>query len=269
MPELPEVETIVRQLKKKILNKTVVKFEVLDSKVVDRGIEKIVPFRIDKIYRRAKSIIFELNKDRFLLVHLRMTGHFHHAKKGKENELKPYEKFVAAKFYLNDGSLLTHNSIRKFGHVKLKNKESLQKELSKLGLEPLDKEFTLKRFEEILLKKKKSNVKVLLVDQSLIAGIGNIYAQEGLYHAGIDPHRKAGSLSQKEIEAIYRELIKILKKAIEHHGTTVENYVHIEGSGGFQKYLAVYGKKTCKKRHELRKVLIGGRGTSYCPRCQK
>ena len=269
MPELPEVETLVQQLKKRVLGKKITQIEIIDPKVVDPKIKKISPFKITKIYRRAKSIIIETNNNYFLHVHLRMTGHFHFAPKTKLSSLDPYKKFIVAKFHISDDSLLTHNSIRKFGHINLLNKQQLQKELSKLGPEPLDKKFTLKKFKEIITKKYRANVKTTLMDQNFIAGVGNIYAQEALYHAHIDPRRKISSLEEKEISLLYQQIRKVLHKAIQHHETTVENYVHIEGTGGFQKYLAVYQKNSCPKKHPTKKTTLGGRGTFYCPQCQK
>ena len=266
MPELPEVETLVQQLKKRVVGKKIVAVKIVDSKVVDSKIKKIVPIKVVSVKRRAKSIIIGLNND-FLLVHLRMTGHFHYIPKGKKLE-KDYEKFIVAKFELSDGSVLTHNSIRKFGSIKLINNKKLEQELSKLGPEPLSKEFTLVLFKKILSKKKRANVKTTLLDQRIIAGIGNIYAQEALYWAGIDPRRKIGELSEKEIEKLYRQLRKILELAVKYKGSTVDNYAHIDGAGGFQKLLAVYSKKKCPKRHALKKINLGGRGTNYCPKCQ-
>lgn len=268
MPELPEVETIVQQLNKKVLHKKIVKVEILDPSFVDSKVKNLAPTVIKKIWRRAKYILFELEHN-FLLVHLGMTGHFHYVLKGKEAELKSCEKFIMFKFYLNDGSLLTHNSVRKFGQIKVLDKEKLQQKLSSLGIEPLSKEFTLELFTEMLAKKKKSNLKTLLMDQNFIAGLGNIYAQEAMYHAGIGPSRKAGELADFEIKKLYLSIRKILESAIEHHGTTVESYVHIEGSGGYQKYLTVYGKKQCPKGHPVKKITLGGRGTYYCSKCQE
>ena len=269
MPELPEVETIVQQLKKRILDRKVSKVDILDKTKIDPKIKELAPFKVTNIYRKAKSIIIELEEGNYLLIHLRMTGHFHYAKKNKENKLVPFEKYVLAKFYLDDGSVLTHNSIRRFGGIKLVNRTQLIKELAKFGMEPLSKEFSLDNFKRSLEKKKRANVKTTLMDQKIVVGIGNIYAQEILYHAQIDPNRKVGSLFSKEEEILYHKVKEILKKAVDNHGTTVENYVHIEGSGGFQKFLTVYGKKNCPKGHKLKKLNLGGRGTSYCPKCQK
>ena len=265
MPELPEVETIVEQLKRKLVSKKISSLEIITKKMVDRKVKSLIGKKVVTVWRRAKSIIIELSGKNFLLVHLRMTGHFHHIPKGKKLE-KEFERFVVAKFYLSDGSFLTHNSVRKFGSIKLLNSGQLKLELSKLGPEPL--EISFKEFIEII-GKKKGNIKTTIMDQKVIVGIGNIYAQEALYWAGIDPRRKCGGLSPAEIKKLYNQIRRILKLAIKKQGTSIDNYTHIEGSGGFQNYLAVYQSKKCPKKHLLKKIHLGGRGTYYCPKCQR
>lgn len=267
MPELPEVETIVRQLQRKVAGRTIERIEVLDQ-MVDSRLKKITPLKIIEIERRAKYIILRLENKKFILIHLAMTGHFQFFPKGKK--ISPdQERFVVVKFYLDDGSLLTHNSIRKFGIVKLMEKKQLEQKLEKLGPEPLSAEFTLVRFKERLAKKKKANLKVTLLDQNFIAGIGNIYAQEILYHARIDPRRKIGDLSDSEIKELYLQIKKVLQSAIVHQGSTVDNYTHMTGVGGYQKLLTVYQLEKCPKHHTLKRINQGGRGTFYCPICQK
>ncbi len=266
MPELPEVETIVRQLEHKVGRKTIQKAETYD-KMVDSKIKKLSSVSIQKVWRRAKYIIMELNNSRFVLTHLGMTGHFHFIDKIHIDN--KHERFMVAKFFFSDGSFLTHNSIRKFGHMKLVDKKQLQQVLDRHGPEPLEKDFTLPRFQKLLATKSRANIKTTLMDQSVIAGIGNIYAQEALYYAGISPLRQAGSLSSAEAGQLRHHLRRILQNAIEHHGTTVDNYSNLEGSGGFQNYLAVYQQEKCQKQHQLEKITLGGRGTTYCPKCQK
>jgi len=267
MPELPEVETIVRQLNEKICNKEVANIEVLDTLVVDKNLRGMSSFKINKVWRRAKSIIFELDNGNFLSIHLRMTGHFHYLDGSRIDN--NHQRFMVGKFNFSDGSFLTHNSIRKFGSIKLLDKKQLDTELSKYGPEPLDKDFTLRGFREILHKKSKSNLKTMLMDPSIIAGVGNIYAQEALYYSGISPLRKSGSLSSSESSALYKNLLEILNRSIKEQGCTVDNYSNLEGKGGFQNFLAVYGKDKCLKGHSLVKISVGGRGTSYCSACQR
>ena len=266
MPELPEVETIVRQLQRKVAGRTIVKAEVHDP-MVDAEIKLLSSVSIRQVWRRAKYIVMDLNNGQFILTHLGMTGHFHFV--DKNNIPNNYQRFMVAKLTFSDDSFLTHNSIRKFGHMQLVNKKQLQQVLDKHGPEPLEKDFTLQLFQDILAKKNRANIKTMLMDQSVVAGIGNIYAQESLYFAGVSPLRKAGSLSVKESKALYTELRRILQEAIKHHGTTVDNYSNLEGRGGFQNYLGVYQQDKCEKNHLLEKITLGGRGTSYCPSCQK
>ncbi len=266
MPELPEVETIVRQLQKKVVGKMINTAEVYDS-MVDSKIKSLPVVSIQKVWRRAKYIVMELHNGNFILTHLGMTGHFHFV--DKKHIPHNHERFMVAKFTFSDGSFLTHNSIRKFGHMRLVNKKQLQQIMDKHGPEPLEKSFTLQQFQGILAKKARSNIKAMLMDQPVIAGIGNIYAQEALYFAKISPLRQAGSLSGDESKALYTEIRRILQDAITHHGSTVDNYSNLEGSGGFQSYLAVYQQEKCQQKHPLEKITIGGRGTSYCSTCQK
>ena len=266
MPELPEVETIVRQLNKKVKGKIIKSVSNLDSKVVDPKILQILPVKIINIKRRGKSIIFELSNDQFLLTHLRMTGHFQYFLK---NNVSDNQKFVVAKFNFDDGSSLTHNSIRKFGGIKLLDKEKLGLEISKLGVEPLSKAFTLKKFNEIVLEKSKSNIKTILLDQRVIAGIGNIYAQESLYFVGINPRKRASELSGLKIRQLHAEIIRMLRFAIQKKGSTVDNYTNMDGAGGYQKYLTVYNQTNCPKKHKIEKINLGGRGTYFCPVCQR
>ena len=267
MPELPEVETIVQQLKKHVVGKRLASARVLEKKRADGSIEAIMPIKILHAWRRAKAIIIELEKKQYLLVRLGMTGHFHYASKGESPGSD--EKFAIAQFFLQDGSILSYTDIRKFGSLRLLNETQLRQKLAEFGPEPLGKEFTLKLFTGMLTKKKNAKIKVTLMDQNFIAGIGNIYAQEALYLAGIMPTRAIGTLTTEEIHKLHTAIQKVLAQSIKHNGTTVENYVHIEGAGGFQQYLAVYGKEKCPRGHAITKITLGGRGTSYCGKCQK
>lgn len=266
MPELPEVETIVRQLQEKVAGKAIRKAEVYDA-MVDAKIQKLSSVSIQRVWRRAKYIIMELDDGQYILTHLGMTGHFHYL--DKSHIANNHERFMVSKLTFSDGSFLTHNSIRKFGHMRLVNKKQLRQVLDKHGPEPLEKNFTVPQFQALLTKKFRANIKTTLMDQSVIAGIGNIYAQEALYFAGISPLRQAGSLSAAETKALYAELRRIMQQAIKHHGTTVDNYSNLEGRGGFQNHLAVYQQERCQKKHPLEKITVGGRGTSYCPACQR
>jgi formamidopyrimidine-DNA glycosylase len=258
MPELPEVETIVQQLNFKVAGKTMDSIEIFDSKVVDENIKNFLPAKVERVYRRAKSIIMELDNEKYLVTQLRMTGHF---------KFNGSEKFRVAKFSFGN-EFLSHHSIRRFGNIKLFDKESLGAELSKYGPEPLSNEFTQDKFVH-MLNSKKSNIKTLLLDPTFIAGIGNIYVQEALYFAGISPLRKSNELTLDEANKLFFEIRRILNSAIKHKGSTVDNYTNIDGAGGYQNFLVVYSRDKCPKEHPLIKLRIGGRGTSWCEVCQK
>ncbi len=279
MPELPEVETIVAQLKKILLGKKVVKVEIFDA-IVDGKITQAVPFVIRNVYRRGKAIVLQIGNDKFLLVHLRMTGHFHYVKgSGKRNadnnggrnyggrNSEKSERFIVARFHLDDGSFFTHNSIRKFGSIRMMSKAELDKVLSALGPEPL--EVGAEGFFKLLVSFPHSMIKPKLMDQHVLAGVGNIYAQEALYFAGIAPQRKIHTISAEEAAKLHGELQKILKLAISRKGSTVSNYSHFGGSGDYQEHLAIYQKIYCPKGHKVSLITVGSRRTSYCHECQK
>jgi len=265
MPELPEVETVVRQLRQKVLEKKVVNVEVFDPRVVDTRLQQLAPFKFKNITRRGKSIIASLNNGNYLIIQLRMTGHFYYVPKLPSSDT--HNEYLAAVFHFTDKSILTHNSIRRFGKVQLATKKEVDEYVSKLGYEPL--EMTSNEFITSLQKTSSAVIKSKLLEQDCIAGIGNIYAQEALYHAKILPSKKINQISDSQLTKLYKELQSVLLKSIEHNGSTVSNYTHIAGKGEFQNFLAVYQKEKCPKSHKIRKVQIGGRSTYYCKDCQK
>lgn len=270
MPELPEVETVVRQLRQKVLRKKIDLVEVFDSKVVDTQLQQEGPFSFQKISRRGKFIIMKFDSDRYLLTHLRMTGHFHYVPKvnvPKVNGNKSFQNFLVAVFHFKKGGFLTHNSIRKFGTMRIVGREQLEDLESFLGPEPLG--LSSEKFIEQVKQTPSAIIKSKLLDQKCIAGIGNIYAQEALYHAGINPAKKISQISNQKLAQLNEELQKVLRAAINNNGTTVNNYSHIDGEGGFQNFLAVYHQKACPKNHSLRKINIGGRSTYFCKSCQR
>ncbi len=265
MPELPEVETIVNQLKEKIVGKMVREVQIVDPKMIDVKIKGNVPFTIEDSFRRGKSIVMKLSDGLFLLTHLRMTGHFNYISDSEEFQ----GEHTVAKFIFDDNSVLTHHSIRRFGSILLLSKEELNEKLGKLGREPLDDDFTSSDFCNLLQNFPRANLKNKLLDQKIIAGIGNIYVQEAMYSAGIHPERKIVDVGQKKLANLYHSLRDILSLSIKNNGTTVENFSHLGGKGGFQNFLKVYGKTSCPEKHILKKIAIGGRGTYFCPVCQK
>jgi formamidopyrimidine-DNA glycosylase len=284
MPELPEVETIIRDLDKKLKHKTIISIKSLDKKVfqlTDREVKKILGKKINKISRRAKMIIVDLG-NYFLVFHLKMTGQLVYVTETKiiagghpiiNQGIKLPNKFSRVIFKLNDKSALYFNDVRRFGYIKLFSRDNYIEYEKKLGIEPLSNNFSLDFFKKLLLKRPRTTIKQILLDQKYISGIGNIYADESLFAARINPLRRVKSLKPKEIQKLWRVIPKILTYAIKHRGTSFSDYVDAQGkSGNFIKYLKVYGRvgeKCPICRSEIKKTKLGGRGTHWCNYCQK
>jgi len=272
MPELPEVETIKKQLLKKVKGKTFKKVEVRLPKIVKTDLKifkkEIVRAKINNIKRRAKVLILELSNNYAIIVHLKMSGQL--IFQGQPS------KHTHLIYYFTDGSKLIHNDMRQFGYVKLLQKDKLDDLLAKeekYGPEPLDKNFTLNIFNQLLNKKKKSKIKPLIMDQTFIAGIGNLYADEILFEAGILPIKIVKSLKPKEIAKIYQSIKKILNLAVKHKGSSVDLYIDAEGKQGkFAPLIKVYqreGEKCKCCGSEVKRVKINSRSAHFCPKCQK
>jgi formamidopyrimidine-DNA glycosylase len=274
MPELPEVQTIVNDLQI-LTNDTIIGFWTNFKKAIKtEAFEKeIAKRKIVNIKRVGKNVIFELDNDNFVIIHLKMTGRLILAKNQKTNTEPSEEKHLHHVFYLKKKGSLKFYDIRKFATLELVSHEKLSEISKAKGIDPLSKDFTLKKFTTILQNKKKKNVKEVLMDQSTISGIGNIYASEIPYDAKISPLRKAESLSKDEIKTLHKSIVKILKQAIKMRGTSFSDYRDAQGKkGGFQNKLKVYGKagKKCDKCGTIiEKVVVGQRSTFFCPGCQK
>ncbi|WP_099158735.1 DNA-formamidopyrimidine glycosylase [Virgibacillus ndiopensis] len=274
MPELPEVETIKNTLKQFVLNKTIEKVDVFWPNIV-KVPDDVEQFKhilrgqtIRDIKRKGKFLLFQL--DDFVLVsHLRMEGKY-----SVHQSSEPVKKHTHVIFAFTNGEELRYNDVRKFGtmHVFKKGEERKEKPLIQLGPDPFDKDFTFSYFYE-KLKKTDRVIKSALLDQTIVAGLGNIYVDETLFKAGVHPLKKASKLTKKEVQAIQREAIATLAKAVEQGGTTIRSYVNGQGDMGmFQQELFVYGQenqacKNCGK--PIVKMKIGGRGTHLCVSCQK
>ena len=285
MPELPEVQTVVNHLAGNIIGKVFFDSEVKAPKMVSRGFQqKLKGLKVIGVERRAKMIVINLSKE-YLLVHLKMTGQLVFVdKEGKaaggghpitSEDFKIYEvgRFTHIILNFKDGSRLLFHDVRKFGWMKLASQAELEAISERHGVEPLSKEFSLKKFKEILGRRPNLKIKQLLLDQSLIAGIGNIYADESLFAAGIRPNRRSGILQDIEITKLHQAIIKNLKAAIKLGGTSVNTFVSSSGQRGkFVEKLQVYGRggKICFNCNSiLQKIKLSGRGTVYCPKCQK
>ena len=287
MPELPEVETIKNDLREKILNKKIKKVDLKLKKIVKSSAKDFVLIlegnSFKDIKRRGKLLVFVLTKkNRYLTIHLRMTGQLIY-QKGKKiiagghsddnNIINLPNKHTHIIFHFSDRSQLFFNDLRRFGVIKIVDKKELQNIFDNFGVEPLEKNFSLKIFQNII-KNKKGNIKAFLLNQKNITGVGNIYADEILFEAKILPSRKINSLEDNEIKKLFGAIKKILKKAISYRGTTFNDYVDANGKkGNFLRLLKVYGKEKEKcqrcKKGIMQKVKIAGRGTRYCNICQK
>jgi len=279
MPELPEVETIKCQLLKQIKNKKIESCEVRSPRVINVAKndfkKKIIGAVIKDIKRRAKLLIIGLSNDWSLVIHLKLTGQLlYHKSKIKKLKLKD-EKYTHLIFYFTDGSSLFYNDRRQFGYIKLIKTKEVPQFLAKenFGPEPLEKGFTLNAFKILLNKKPRLKIKPLLMDQSFLAGIGNVYAQEICFYAKVNPNRIVSTLLDKEINELYQGIKKILLAAIFYKGSSVDTYLDIYGlKGKYIPFLKVYnreGKECLRCGTKIKKITLGGRGTCFCPNCQK
>lgn len=268
MPELPEVETVKEGLKKHLLGR-----KILDVKIYYKGIiaypeveefiKNISNRRVQDIKRRGKFILFDLD-NYYLISHLRMEGKYFIRDKldvGKHDHIA---------FKLDNDKYLIYNDTRKFGKMYLiKMDDDVNSPLNKLGLEPWDSSLNIKYLKDKL--NKNIPIKTLLLDQSIIVGIGNIYADEILFLSSINPHKKGKDLNDIELENIINNTKVVLEDAIKMGGTTIRSYSSVNGVHGlFQQELLVHNQNICKKCNaKIIKEKIGGRGTYYCPNCQK
>lgn len=287
MPELPEVETIRRDLAKVLVGKKITGVDVIDKSPIKGSTEQfkkaLLGNRIKQIERIGKLMMLDLSDNDFLLVHLKMTGQLiyrynhqiieggHNLPVFKENDLPAKYTRVVWKF--NDGSQLYFNDMRKFGYLKIVDKKTKEKIVAKYGIEPLMKNFTLANFKKVL-DKRKTSIKVVLLNQALIAGIGNIYADEICFAAGVRPDQSVSKMGDVVIKKVFTACEAIIKKAIKYKGTTFRDYLNAHGGkGNFFDYLRVYqrdGEKCLRcKKGIITKNKTAGRSSHYCPVCQK
>ncbi len=269
MPELPEVEITVRMLRPMLIGRSITGIEndwprQIATPEFRLFQERISQRKIQSLDRRGKYIIFTLDNDEFLLVHLKMTGHLSIAA-GSE---KP-DPHVHTTFILNDGDQLRFKDVRKFGRVYLVN--NLDEILGQLGPEPLDRDFTGETLHR-MLRGRNRVLKPLLLDQTFIAGLGNIYTDEALHDAAIHPSRMAKSLTKIESHLLHQSIRSILLMAIRRNGSTVDNFRKPDGTPGeMQNALKVYGQAgaDCPRcGAPIQRMVLGGRGTHYCANCQ-
>jgi formamidopyrimidine-DNA glycosylase len=274
MPELPEVETVKRTLQNLVIGKKIKDVKVKWANIIKHPDDaeefkiKCIGQTIHGIERRGKFLKFILD-DYVLVSHLRMEGRY-----GLYNQGEPSDKHTHVFFLFEDGTELRYRDVRKFGtmHLFQKGTEEKQLPLSQLGYEPFSEEFTLDVLNEALSKTTRK-IKVSLLDQTTVVGLGNIYVDEALYRASIHPERPAKEISLEDVERLHKEIIETLSEAVEQGGSTIRSYVNSQGEiGMFQQQLFVYGRKgeACKRCGTMiEKSTVGGRGTHFCPNCQK
>jgi formamidopyrimidine-DNA glycosylase len=274
LPELPEVETVRRTLKQLAVGKKIHNISIFWPKIIKNPVEAeqfvdaLIGETIIDVGRRGKFLI--IYTDQFALVsHLRMEGRY-----GVYPKSEPFDKHTHVIFHFTDETELRYRDVRKFGtmHLYKKGEEFIKPPLIELGPEPFSVEFTQEYLSD-KLKKTTRKVKSALLDQKILVGLGNIYVDEALFRAGIHPERLANTLTEKEILLLHREIVDTLSEAVEKGGSTIRSYVNSQGEiGMFQLELYAYGRKgeACKKCGTLlEKMTVGGRGTHYCPNCQK
>ncbi len=268
MPEFPEVHTVIETLKEFTLGKTVTSVDVLRAKNVEGNLNDLINCKIESFEQIGKFIIFHFSNKKILISHLRMEGKYF-----LRNKDEKYQKHDIASLTFSDKTSLVYNDVRKFGILKVSSEDKYMEEepLSKVGPDPFklkDPKYLLDHF-----KNKSIPIKTALLDQSIMSGLGNIYVDEVLFECRIHPETPAKTVNLCDCSHILEASREILTKAIEQGGSTIKSYHPKEGvSGNFQVSLKVYGKKdgTCVRcGHHLRKIFVGGRGTTYCPKCQR
>ncbi len=295
MPELPEVETTVRGLREKILGR--IFFDAwTDSPRLIKKPKSFASFKkeikgekIENIVRRGKNIIFTLSKNKSLLIHQKMTGHLLVGQwlfnKGfwKAKDKGPLEdkinSYIHLLFTFDDGQMLALSDLRKFAKVELWETKELEdsEEMRMLGVEPLARDFTFGKFKEALKDylglKRRGKIKQVLMDQGIIAGVGNIYSDEILWRAKIHPFKEVSKLKEGELKKIYRYLQEVLKKAIKAKGESFSDYRTPTGEKGrFDSLRKVYrreGEKCSRCKNIIKRLKMGGRSAHFCPFCQK
>lgn len=267
VPELPEVETIRAQLAPRLEGRVLTRVEILDPRLTRphdlfEVAEELEGDRVVAVERRGKYLLVRLESGLALLVHLRMTGGFHFRPTTHER----------AVLELDDGSRLTYRDVRRFGTWLVLEAPDLEPYLhAKNGPEPLGARFTSVWLGKQLARRR-GPVKAVLLDQRVVAGLGNIYADEALWRARVSPLRPANDLSQSEVARVHRSIRAALRMGIERQGSTLRDYGAPDGSSGsMQDEFRVYGRDglPCARcRAPIAKTRVGGRGTWFCPRCQ-
>jgi formamidopyrimidine-DNA glycosylase len=288
MPELPEVETVARGLRKYVVGKTIVDLKVFEKKKFKGTAAEIKKFVLNKkiigVDRKAKWLVINLNSGYGFVIHLKMTGQLLYQDKqpkflgghtmGKEQTTLP-NPHTRVQFKLKGGSQLFFNDMRKFGYVELYSSADIEHYFvsKQLGIEPIQKTYTLEYFNNALKRRKSTSLKAVLLNQQAIAGIGNIYADDICWQAQVKPMRRVNTLTSSERKAIFEASRAILKEAIQQGGTSFSHYYRVDGkTGSYWERRKVYdrdGEPCHRCKTIIKKTRCAGRGTHYCPNCQK
>ncbi len=291
MPELPEVETIVRGLNKKVVGLKIKSAwtdwaKTIKTHPLDKFKREINDRKILHAHRRAKYIMMDLSGGKTLIIHQKISGHLLYGKwlvSGKKVQpimagpikSDPFNRFIRFILYLSNGYMLGLSDVRRFGRVFLGDTDKIENinEIGRLGPEPLGSKFTMKKFNE-LMRRRRGVIKKVLMDPFVIAGIGNIYSDEILWYAGVAPLRRVEKLSNKELTAIFKYIKFVLKKAVSAKGDSLQDYRTLEGKfGNYQNMHKAYqltGGK-CQKHDGgiIKRLVVGGRSAHFCPVHQK
>lgn len=290
MPELPEVETIKRSLQKTIIGKKIKNIEVRKPKIFQGEKKEVIGKKIEGIERRGKVLIIRLSGNKNLVVHFKLTGQMVWVGKSKRAGEREGERvtlghpipFAGSELpaktthviFTIDGGKLFYNDLRQFGWIKVVNSKQLSVISDQLGIEPLTPEFTLEKLSQILQSSRRP-VKLILMDQGKIAGVGNIYANDALFEAGIIPTRSANALNQSMVKKLHQAIEKVLEQGLKYGGSSARDEAYIKPTGepgSYQEHFRVYqreGEKCPKCGGVIKRSQLGGRGTFYCPKCQK
>jgi formamidopyrimidine-DNA glycosylase len=281
MPELPEVETVARDLGPRIVGATITGARsswarTLRTHTPEAFGDAIAGRRIERVGRRGKQLVVELSGDAAMTVHLKMTGQLFVVP--AETPMDPYVRLVLE---LEDGREVRFRDIRKFGRVGLYGRDPVTGELvtevggasvfGDIGPEPLDPAFSLRDFRRSI-RRRKGRLKPLLLDQSFLAGVGNIYADEALWAARLHPLRTAGTLRPSDERHLYEAIRRILAEAVERRGSSIDDYTAPDGDGEMQEHLQVYqrtGEPCPRCGRPVKRIVIGGRSTHFCSWCQR
>lgn len=277
LPELPEVENVRKGLDEMVVGETIDKVEVRWPRIIESPEQNLFSKRlmgqtIEEIRRRGKFLLFYF-PDYVMISHLRMEGKYQLMEPEADGRLPRRSKHMHVIFYLKSGRKLVYHDIRKFGRMSLvkKGSEFEHKSLAKLGPEPTTEDFKLEDMQEFLTRRTKA-IKGVLLDQQMVVGLGNIYADEVLFLAKVHPITPANRLTDAEEIRIHEATIQIMSNAIKSGGTTIRTYQNAFGDeGSYQNHLKVYGKngEPCPNcGNEIEKIKVAGRGTHYCPVCQ-